>query len=93
MTYTIIVEPEAFQDLKTIITYITKKDSKTKAHTFVSELKASIASHSELPMRCRRSLYLDQENTRDLIYKGYTAVFQVRDESIHILAIFRQKAY
>ena len=74
MTYEIIVEPEAVEDLQ-------------------NELKKNIASLDSMPMRCRKSLQVEQENTRDLIYKGYTIVFQVRDVSVNILAIFRQKAF
>ena len=93
MTYRIVVEPEALQDLQNIIDFITQNDSRTKALNFASELKENIKSLSQMPMRCRKSLYLDDENTRDLIYKGYTTVFQIRNDTIHILSIFRQQAF
>ena len=93
MTYEIIVEPEAVEDLQNIFEYIKKQDSQYKATNFLNELKKKIASLNTMPMRCRKSLYVEQENTRDLIYKGYTIVYQVRDVSVNILAIFRQKAF
>ena len=93
MTYTIVVEPEALQDLRDIFSYIAKEDSKTKAAHFINELKRSIASLETMPFRCRKSLYADSEKTRDLIHRGYTIVFQVRNEHIHILTLFRQKAH
>ncbi len=93
MTYKIILEPRANQDLLNIISYITKKDSRHKANDFARELKESIISLSEMPMRCRKSFYLERGNTRDLIHKGYTIVFQVREDRVHILTIFRQMAF
>jgi plasmid stabilization system protein ParE len=93
MNYTVIVEPEALKDLENIIRYITNRDTRQKAVTFANELKKSIASLSEMPMRCRKSYYLEDDNTHDLIYKGYTIVFQICAEKVHILSIFRQKSY
>jgi len=93
MTYIIILEPGAVQDLLSIKEFITQEGSKYRASHFIGELKKSIASLSEMPMRCRQSLYLEAENTRDLIYKGYTIVFQIREDYVYVLAIFRQKAY
>lgn len=91
MTYRIIVEPEALQDLHSIYTFITKKDSQNKAIQFIRELEGTISSLSEMPLRCRKSFYSDDELTRDLIYKGYTIVFQIQENNIHILTVFRQK--
>jgi plasmid stabilization system protein ParE len=91
MRYRIIVEPEALQDLHSIYTFITKKDSHNKAIKFIRELESSIASLSEMPLRCRKSFYSNDELTRDLIYKGYTIVFQIQESNIHILTVFRQK--
>lgn len=93
MTYSILVEPEALQDLKNIFHYIAEQDSKNKAADFINELKATISSLSTMPYRCRKSFYTDDENSRDMIYKGYTIVFNVREDKVYILALFRQKAF
>ena len=93
MKYEIVVEPEAQNDLQNIYNYISKQDSKTKAQTFITELYSSIKSLEEMPFRCRNSVYSDDKDTRDLIYKSYTIVFKVINESIHILSIFRQRAF
>lgn len=91
MTYRIIVEPEALKNLHSIYIFITEKDSQTKATQFIRELESSIASLSEMPLRCRKSFYTDDKLTGDLIYKGYTIVFQIQESNIHILTVFRQK--
>ena len=93
MIYKIIVEPEAFQDLFLIKKYITEQDTLNKANQFISELKANIKTLNEMPERCRKSYYSDEPDTRDLIYKKYTTVFQIRETRVHILSIFRQKSY
>jgi len=91
MEYRVIVEPEALKNLKSIYDFITQKDSQTKATHFLRELEHSIASLSEMPLRCRKSFYTDDPLTRDLIYKGYTIVFQIHEDRVHILTVFRQK--
>jgi len=93
MIYKIVVEQEAINDLLNIKIYITEQDSKIKAENFISELKHKINSLQEMPQRCRKSLYTDSENTHDLIHKGYTIVYKIIDDIIHILTIFRQKNY
>jgi plasmid stabilization system protein ParE len=91
--YKIVVEPEALQDLKNIKVYISSQDSANKANQFLSELKNSISTLNEMPQRCRKSYYTDSENTHDLIYKKYTIVFKIIDNTVHILTIFRQREY
>ncbi len=93
MTYRVIVEPEALQDVISIYNFISKNDSKNKATKFIRELEHSIGSLSEMPHRCRKSYYTEDELTRDMIYKGYTIVFNVRESYVHILTVFRQKTF
>lgn len=40
-----------------------------------------------------KSIYYDDTNYRDLIFKKYTAVFKISNETIYILAIFRARKY
>ena len=93
MKYEIIVEPQAMKDLQNIYNYIKNNDSETKAIIFTNELKDSINSLSHMPMRCRKSIYIDKDDARDLIHKGYTIVFAVKKYTIHILTLFRQKSF
>jgi hypothetical protein len=46
-----------------------------------------------MPQRCRISLYTKSENTHDIIYKGYTIVYKIIDDTVHILSVFRQRSY
>ncbi len=38
---------------------------------------------------CRVSLYADDECVRDLIFKGYTVVYEVGDDEVVVLDIFK----
>ena len=93
MTYKVIIEPEAFQDLLNIKSYITEEDTLNKANQFISQLKKSIKTLDEMPQRCRKSHYTDTQDTHDLIYKKYTTVFQIIEDRVHVLTIFRQRSY
>lgn len=93
MHYNIIVESEALEDLQNIYSYITEQDSKNKARKFIFELQKKIASLNQMPHRCRKSYYIEDKDTRDLIYKKYTIVFKIIDQNVHILTLFRQRTF
>ncbi len=92
-TYSIVVELEAQQDLKSIFEFISMNDTQAKAAAFLKEIQTQIATLETLPFRCRKSYYTDEPDTYDMIYKGYTIVYKVVENSIHILTVFRQKNY
>ncbi len=93
MHYNIIVESEALEDLQNIYSYITKQDSKNKARKFIFELQNKIDSLSQMPHRCRKSYYIEDEDVRDLVYKKYTIVFKIIEQNVHILTLFRQRSF
>lgn len=93
MLYNIIVEPEALEDLQNIYSYISEQDSKNKARKFILELQKKINSLNDMPQRCRKSYYVDDEDTRDLIYKKYTIVFKIIEQNVHILTLFKQRTF
>lgn len=79
------------QSLKTIITYIST-DSKPRAFNFKSELDKNINNLWNMPFKFRQSIYFEDENIRDLIFKGYTVVYKV-DELKEIITIIGIKKY
>ena len=93
MTYKVVVEDEALKDLQDIYSYISEQDSANKAKNFILELQKQMHSLTEMPFRCRKSHYIDDENTRDLIYKKYTIVFKIIEHNVHILTLFRQRSF
>ncbi len=69
-------------------------DSKKRAFSFRSELDKQIATIPDMPYKCRKSIYFDDDNIRDLIFKGYTIVYKVDEnkEQITIIGIKKYKA-
>ena len=64
-------------------------DSKKRALAFRSQIDKQISSLADMPYKCRKSIYFDDEHIRDLIYKGYTIVYKVdeREDLIVIVGI------
>ncbi|MCV6608129.1 MAG: type II toxin-antitoxin system RelE/ParE family toxin [Campylobacterales bacterium] len=93
MIYKIKIEPSAVEDLIIIRDFISKNDSEVKAVKFLNLLKEQIKNLEFMPLKYRKSYYHDDENIRDLIFKGYTVVFKIKKEIVYVLAIFRQKNY
>ena len=53
-----------------------------------------IATIPDMPYKCKKSIYFDDDNIRDLIFKGYTIVYKVDEskEQITIIGIQKYKA-
>ncbi|CAM3467300.1 type II toxin-antitoxin system RelE/ParE family toxin [Helicobacter labetoulli] len=81
-----------FIELENIISFIAK-DSQTRADEFSSTLRKKIESIPEMPYRFRQNQILQDENIRDLIYKGYVVVFAIEQDSITILGIFKHNIW
>ena len=90
--YSVVIEPEAGNDLDNIYDFITKNDTAVKAQRFLRKLQEAIGSLSYMPERCRMSIYIKDENTHDMIVHGYTICYHVLEKSVHIVAVFRQRA-
>ena len=87
-----IIESDEYKiRLKVIIHYI-KKDKKSAAVNFAKELRRNIRNLDTHPYKCRKSIYFDDANIRDMIYKGYTITYEIniQRECIEILDIFNQ---
>ena len=93
MSYTILLEPQAVDDLRVIYRFITQNDSPQKAKNFLDHLKEKINAIGYMPYKYRKSFYHEEESIRDMIYKGYTVVYKISGTTIHVLTVFRQKNY
>ncbi len=56
------------------------RDSRQRALNFKRELDVHINNLDNMPFKFRRSIYFEDENIRDLIFKGYTVVYKVEEE-------------
>ena len=58
------------------------KDNKTAAIKFRNDLKNIIEDVRDMPMSCRRSIFFEDENIRDLIFKGYVITYKISKDTI-----------
>jgi len=91
-SYQVIIEPEAQQDLENIYAFIASNDTQVQAVRFLRKLQKAITSLNFMPKRCRKSFYVQHDNAHDMILQGYTVCYVIQEESVHILAVFRQRA-
>jgi len=91
-SYQVIIEPEAQQDLANIYDFITTNDTQVQAIRFLRKLQKAINSLNFMPERCRKSMYIQNDNAHDMILQGYTICYVFKEETVHILAVFRQRA-
>jgi len=89
--YRVILEPEVQMDLVNIYDFIMTNDTQIQAVRFLRKLQKAIISLDFMPERCRRSIYIDGKNVRDMIVQGYTVCYIIKEDSVHILAVFRQR--
>ena len=68
------------------------KDKVTASRAFQKELDKSIKNIPNFPYKYRESIYFDEKNIRDLVYKKYTIVYEINldTNSIEILDIFNK---
>jgi plasmid stabilization system protein ParE len=77
--------------LDEIIEYIASSSGVMPAINFLDKLDAKIENLTNMPLKFRESNYYQDENVRDLIFKGYTIPFLIdrEKEIIVILDIFK----
>ena len=93
-SYKIIIATRFQQELNEILDFIALQ-SLDEARKFKNGLYAKIATLALMPRRCRRNLVANDENVRDLIYKGYVVVFGVDDDKacVEVLGIYKANVW
>ncbi|WP_456322692.1 type II toxin-antitoxin system RelE/ParE family toxin [Hydrogenimonas sp.] len=68
------------------------KDKITASRKFKNDLDKKIKDITNFPYKNRQSIYFDNENIRDMIFKGYTIVYEINSDEkiIEILDIFNK---
>ena len=75
-----------------ILDYIAK-DSINRAIKFNEDLHKQFKKIPDMPYKCRKSIYYENKNIRDLVFKGYTITYFIDKNSIVILGILKYKKY
>lgn len=86
----IIRDDKYISSLEDVLDFIAQ-DSINKALNFLNKLDYQINNIVNMPYKCRKSLYYDGDDTRDLIFKGYTISYLIdsHNNQIVILDIFK----
>lgn len=68
------------------------QDKFSASENFKSELDELINNLPTFPYKFKKSSYFDNDNIRDMVYKGYTIIYRVNLEknSIDIIRIFNK---
>lgn len=79
-------------DLKDIVDFISK-DKPLAARKFKIELVKKIQKDLKQPFLFKKTIYFDDENIRDYVFKGYTVVFKVdiELETVSVVAILKHR--
>lgn len=79
-------------DLKDIVDFISK-DKPLAARKFKIELIKKIQKDLKQPFLFKKSIYIEDENVRDYVFKGYTVVFKVdiELETVSVVAILKHR--
>lgn len=86
----IFYAPNFVTQFNTIWDYIAN-DSVQRANHFKQKIKNKIENLQFMPYMYRKSYYFDDEDIRDLIYKGYVVPYKITKKSIIILGIIKYK--
>jgi len=68
-------------------------DNPTASLKFKNKILKICKDVLDMPFKNRKSMYHDDENVRDLIYKGYTAVYMIEDDFISFVALINHERY
>jgi len=72
-----------------ILQYIAK-DKISASENFHNELNEQLENLIYFPKKYRQSIYLNDENVRDMIFKKYTIQYKIYTNKISILKIFNK---
>ena len=74
-----------------ILDYIAQDNFLASVH-FLADLNDRIKYLIDFPYQYRRSIYFDDDMVRDMIFRGYTIIYEIdpKDEQIEILDIFNR---
>ncbi|MDD2697680.1 MAG: type II toxin-antitoxin system RelE/ParE family toxin [Arcobacteraceae bacterium] len=82
----IIRDTNYLQKLKSIMEYIAQ-DSVNQALNFQVELDEIIDDIPNMPFKYRKSIYFNDKNIRDLIFKGYVVPYKIDTVKNQIIII------
>jgi plasmid stabilization system protein ParE len=72
---------KSFRDkLNDQVEYIAK-DKPFAARKFKTDILKEIREVPKMPYKCRKSIFFDRDDIRDLVFKGYIVVYKVNKQN------------
>jgi len=88
-----IVKSRRFDDeLEAILDFIAQ-DNLSQALTFYHELILKIESIVDFPKKYRRSKMSNDDDVREMVFKGYVVVYKIYNDKIIVIGIFSQNLW
>jgi len=84
----IVIKDSFLHKLESQVDFIAK-DSPKRASQFKNELINNLKSIAQNPYQFRKSVYFDDQNIRDFIFKGYTIVFRINNNVIEVFGFVK----
>ena len=87
-----VIESKQFKDELRAIAFYIKKDKSSASIDFVKNLKKTVKRLVDFPYQYKKSIYFDNDEIRDMVYKGYTIVYEISTEkdTLVLLSMFNQ---
>jgi len=81
-----------YKNQLTIILKYIAKDKISASEKFYNDLNVLINSISNFPFKYRKSIYFNNENIRDMTFKGYTIIYRINNKKdlIEVIRIFNK---
>jgi plasmid stabilization system protein ParE len=81
-----------YKNQLTIILKHIAKDKITASEKFYTDLNEVIEKIPNFPFKYRKSIYFDNDNIRDVTFKGYTIIYRInlKKELIEVIRIFNK---
>ncbi len=77
------------RSIQNILDYIVEKDGISRSKNFYKAVNDKIKTLKFMPYKYRKSYFFDNENIRDLVFKGYVIPYLIDKEKLIILDIFK----
>ena len=85
----ILKTPRYSEELDVILNFIAE-GSLSQAIIFLDSLNSTVHSLVDFPYKCRQSTKSDDDNVRDLVFKGYVIPYRINKDKnrLEIIGIF-----
>ena len=81
-----------YKNQLTIILKHIAKDKISASENFYINLNKTITEIPDFPFKYRKSIYFDNDNIRDMTFKGYTIIYRIniKKDLIEVIRIFNK---